>query len=209
MHDLFVCLLWSQVGFEHVAAIEFGGFGLRVFINSQGYGALRYGQLDPVSDTEFLGAGHELLHSTLYLGPRMVGEVLILLGDLGLKRRQFRVPGVPDFLGPHRIPPQHVADALIREHLGQLLIEEVQLQGPLLQQFFNLGFRNGRNVMEPLLREVFDVLAFDHAPIADEGDLVDVKPRFDLVDLCRKGLRILRIARKYFDRDWMAVLVAE
>src|SRR5713101_8403817 len=156
-----------------LAAIEFGGCCLRVFINSQGYGALRYGQLDPVSDTEFLGAGHELLHSTLYLGPRMVGEVLILLGDLGLKRRQFRVPGVPDFLGPHRIPPQHVADALIREHLGQLLIEEVQLQGPLLQQFFNLGFRNGRNVMEPLLREVFDVLAFEHAPVADKGDLVD------------------------------------
>jgi len=63
--------------------------------------------------------------------------------------------------------------------------------------------------MEPLLREVCDLLAFDHAPIADEGDRVDVKPRFDLVDLCRKGLRILRIARKDFDRDWMAVLVAE
>jgi hypothetical protein len=39
-----------------------------------------------------------------------------------LERRQFRVPGVPDFLGPHRIPPQHVAYALIRQHLGQFLI---------------------------------------------------------------------------------------
>src|SRR5947209_18547125 len=110
MHDLFVCLLWSQVGFEHVAAIEFGGFSLRVRIESQGYGALLDGQRDPVSDTELWGAGHELLHRTLYLGPRMVGELVLLLGDLGLERRQCRVPGVPDFLGTHRIPPPHVAD---------------------------------------------------------------------------------------------------
>src|SRR5438128_12521840 len=82
MHQLFVCLMWSQVGFEHVAAIEFGGFCLRVLIDSQGYGALLYGQLDPVSDTELFGAGHELLHSTLGLGARMVCEVLIVLGDL-------------------------------------------------------------------------------------------------------------------------------
>jgi len=63
--------------------------------------------------------------------------------------------------------------------------------------------------MEPLLREVVDVLAFDHAPIADEGDRVDAKPRFDLGDLSRKGLRILRMAGTDFDRDRMAVLVAE
>ena len=191
----------SQVGFEHVAAIEFGGFSLRVLIDSQGYGALRDGQLDPVSDTELFGAGYELLHSTLGLGTRMVGEVLILLGDLCPERRQFRVPGVPDFLGTHRIPPQHVADTLIREHLAQLLIEEVHLQGPVFQQCFNLGFRNGRNVMEPLLREVCDLLTFDHALVADEGDRADAKPGLDLVDLCRKGLRILRIAGKDFDRD--------
>ena len=60
-----------------------------------------------------------------------------------------------------------------------------------------------------LLREVFDLLAFKHAPVADEGDLVDAKPGFDLVDLRRKGLRILRIAGKYFDRDRMTYLVAE
>jgi hypothetical protein len=112
-------------------------------------------------------------------------------------------------LGTHRIPPQHRADALIGEHLGHLLIEEVQLQDPCAQQFFNLGFRNGRNVMEALLREVFDLLAFEHAPVTDEGDRVDAKPGFDLGDLCRKGLRILRIAGKDFDRDRLAVLVAE
>jgi hypothetical protein len=63
--------------------------------------------------------------------------------------------------------------------------------------------------MEPLLREIVDLLAFDHAPVTDEGDLVDAKPGFDLVDLCRKGLRILRIAGKDFERDRMAVLGAE
>ena len=82
-------------------------------------------------------------------------------------------------------------------------------QGPLFQQFFNLGFRNGRNVMEPLLREVFDLLAFDHAPVADEGDRLDAKPGLDLVDLCSKGVRILGMPRKHFDRDGMACLVAE
>src|SRR5215475_15539720 len=116
MHDLFVGLLWCQVGFEHVAAIEFGGFGLRALIDSQRYGALRYGQLDPVSNAQVFGAGHELAPSYLWIGTRMVGEVLVLLGDVRLERRQFRVPGVPDFLGPHRIPPQHVADARIRAH---------------------------------------------------------------------------------------------
>jgi hypothetical protein len=50
------------------------------------------------------------------------------------------------------------------------------LQGPGAQQFVNLRFRNRRNVMEPLLREVFNVLAFDHAPVTDEGNLVDAKP---------------------------------
>jgi hypothetical protein len=53
------------------------------------------------------------------------------------------------------------------------------------------------------------LLALDHAPVTDEGDLVDAKPGFDLGDLGRKGLRILRIAGKDFDGDRMAVLVAE
>jgi len=36
--------------------------------------------------------------------------------------------------------------------------------------------------MVPVLREIFDLLAFNHAPVADEGDVVDAKPRFDLGD---------------------------
>src|SRR6516165_4463644 len=163
MHGLFVCLLWRQVGFEYVAAIEFGGFSLRVLIDRQGDGALLDGQLDPVREAQLVCLCNELLQSPLDVGPRMVGEVLVLLGDVRLERDQFRVPGVPNFLGTDRIPPQHVADTLIRKHLSHLLIEEVHLQGPGAQQSFNLGFGNGRNVMEPLLGEVFDLLAFDHA----------------------------------------------
>ena len=104
---------------------------------------------------------------------------------------------------------EHVAEALIREPLGQLLIEEVHLQGPLFQQFFTLGFRHGGNGMESLLSEVFDLLALDHATVANEGDLVDAKPGLDLRKLRRKGVRILGIAGKHFDGDRMAVLVAE
>ena len=50
-----------------------------------------------------MGAGDQLLHGTLGLRARMVGEVLIGLGDLRLERGQFRVPGVSHFLGTHGI----------------------------------------------------------------------------------------------------------
>ena len=126
-----------------------------------------------------------------------------------LERGQFRVSGVPDFLGTHRIPPQHVAYALIREHLGQLLIEEVHLQGPGAQQLVNLGFGNRRNVMEPVLGKVFDLLAFDHAAVAHEGDRGDAKSALELRHLRSHGVWILRIAGKHFDGDRMPVLVAE
>ena len=92
------------------------------------------------------------------------------LATCDLERRQFRVPSVPHFLRTHGVPPQHVADALLGEHLGQLLIEELHLKGPGAQQFFNLWFGNGGNVMAPMLPEVFDLLALDHAPVADKGD---------------------------------------
>ena len=79
------------------------------------------------------------------------------------------------------------------------------MKGACPQQFFNLGFRNGRNVMAPLLDEVCDLLALDHATVADEGDLGDAKPGLDLVDLRSKGVRIWRIAGKDFDGDrWPA-----
>jgi len=63
--------------------------------------------------------------------------------------------------------------------------------------------------MEPLLGEVCDLLALDHATVADEGDLCDAKPGLDLVELRSKGLRILGIAWKDFDGDRRAGLVAE
>jgi hypothetical protein len=124
-----------------------------------------------------------------------------VLGHQSLERGEFRAPGVPHFLGTHRITSEHVAEPLIREHLGQLLIEEVHLKGPGSQQFFNLGFSNGSNVMEPLLREVFDLLALDHAPVANEGDVCDAKPGLDFRKLRRKGLRIMRIPTTTFAID--------
>jgi hypothetical protein len=57
--------------------------------------------------------------------------------------------------------------------------------------------------------EVFDLLALDHATVADEGDRGDAKPCLDLVELRSKGVRILGIAGKHFDGDRMAFLVAE
>jgi hypothetical protein len=63
--------------------------------------------------------------------------------------------------------------------------------------------------MEALLREVVDLRALDHATVTDKGDLVDAKAGFDLGDLCREGLRLLRIAGKDFDRDRLPILVTE
>ena len=40
MHQLFVGLLWSQIGFQHRTPIEFGGFLLHAGIDSQCHGAL-------------------------------------------------------------------------------------------------------------------------------------------------------------------------
>src|SRR6516162_2967503 len=58
---------------------------------------------------------------------------------------------------------------------------------------------NRRNVMEPLLGEVFDLLALDHASVTHEGDLLDAKPALELRNLGSQGVRILGIARKHFD----------
>src|SRR5215471_11545200 len=63
--------------------------------------------------------------------------------------------------------------------------------------------------MEPLLREVFDVLALEHATVANEGDVCDAKPGLDFRKLRRKGLWIMRIAWKDFDGDRLPILVAQ
>ena len=146
MDNLFGCLRWRQISFQHIAAIEFGCCCLRVLIDSH------VRERSPkVSSTQSamrsVLARATALSNTLGMGARMVCEVLVLLGNLGLEHGQLRLPGVPDFLGTHGITSEHVAEALIREHLGQLLIKEVHSKGPLFQQFFNLGFRNGGNVM--------------------------------------------------------------
>ena len=186
-----------------------GGFGLCVLLDRQRHGALRNDQCDPVSDAQLFCPSNKLLQCTLGVGARMVGEVLVLLGDMRLERGQFRVPGVSDCLGTPRIPPPHVADTVLREHLGQLLIEEVHWQDPGAQQLFHLRLRHRGNIRTPLLGEVCALLPFHHATVTNAGHCLDTKPGVDLVDLCRQGVRIWGITRKHCDRDGMAVLVAE
>jgi hypothetical protein len=63
--------------------------------------------------------------------------------------------------------------------------------------------------MEPLLGEVFDLLALDHASVTNEGNLLDAKPALELRHLRSQGLRILGVAGKDFNGDRMPLLVAE
>ena len=63
MHELFGGLRGRQVGFQHIAAIEFGGFGLRVLLDRQRHGTLHDGQFDPVSDAQLFGPSHKLLQA--------------------------------------------------------------------------------------------------------------------------------------------------
>ena len=67
----------------------------------------------------------------------MVYEVLIVLGDPRLERGQFRVPSGLDFSGPHGITPQHIAYALIREHLADYPRDILMIR--VAQRLFSLG----------------------------------------------------------------------
>jgi len=73
------------------------------------------------------------------------------------------------------------------------------VQGPDAPHWVTRGVRTRRNVLAPLRREVLALLAFDHAPVADERALLDAQPRFALVALCRQGLRRWRLAGKDFE----------
>jgi hypothetical protein len=63
--------------------------------------------------------------------------------------------------------------------------------------------------MEPLLGEVFDLLALDHTSVTNKGNLLDAKPALELCSLRSQGMRIWGIAGKHFDGDRMPLLVAE
>lgn len=139
----------------------------------------------------------------------MGGEGVVLRGTLGLERGQLRVPGVPDCLGTPGMPSAHVAEALLRAHLGHLRIKAVHVHGPLTQQVVTRRGRHGRQVMAPVLREIVDWLALHHAPGTDAGDRVDATPGFDLGALGRKGLRLVRMAGQDGARDRLAVRIAE
>ena len=63
--------------------------------------------------------------------------------------------------------------------------------------------------MEPVLGQVFDLLALDHATVANEGDRGDAKPVLQLFNLRSNGVGIWGMAREHFNRNRMSVLVAE
>jgi hypothetical protein len=203
--ELLVGLVGRQGGFADVAAIECGGFWRRVFLDRQRQGALPESQVDPVSEAPLFCLRNALLQSPLGVGPRRVGAGWGLLGDVGLEGRPCRAPGIPTCLGTDRMPTQDIADTLIRTPLSPLRIEEGHGPGPGAQQWGNLGCGNGRNGMEPRRREVFDSLAFAHAPVADPGELRDAQSCLALGALCRTGLWSWRMAGTDFDRDGRAV----
>jgi hypothetical protein len=143
------------------------------------------------------------------VGARLVGEGWVLLGDVRLERAQLRLPRVSDVVGTPGMPSEHVAEALSRQPLGPLLIEEVPLQGPDAPQFGNLGCGKRRNIMAPVRGQGFDLLALEQAPIANAGARGDTEPALQLCNLRRHGAGRVGMAREHCARDRRPVLVAE
>ena len=134
---------------------------------------------------------------------------MVRRGDLGLERGQLRVPSVPHVLGTPGMPPPHVVDALLRQHLGHLLLAEGHGPGPGAQQLFQLGFGKRRHGMEPGLGQVCDLLALAQAMVAHEGDGGDATPALALVKLRSNGAGIGGMAWEHCESNRLAVLVAE
>jgi hypothetical protein len=60
---------------------------------------------------------------------------------------------------PHAIAAQHLTHALIGLHLGQCLIEQLDLKPSLFEQPFDLPFGNGGDVVKPHLAQRLDLIA--------------------------------------------------
>ena len=147
-------------------------------------------------------------HRPLGLGARMGGAGVVLLGDLDLERRQLRVPSVPHCVRTPGVPAQHVVEALRGEPLGQRLSQERHVQGPGAPQVGHWWCGHGGPVLAPMLPEGGDVLALEHAPVADQGDHGSPKPARDLGKLRRQGARLWGLAWTHCHGDRLAVLVA-
>jgi hypothetical protein len=99
--------------------------------------------------------------------------------------------------------------AVRHDDFSQRCVEQTHLQDALAEQAFDLGLGDRGYEMKPFLLKILDLWTFDHASIADEGDLAATKTRRYLVNLRGKGLGVLGIARKDLNRQRPSKAVAQ
>src|SRR4051794_15069986 len=90
------------------------------------------------------------------------------------------------------------------------LVEQRELQGAALHQRLDRRSPQRRDPIQPGGADLLgDARLGHHAAVADQDDMVEVEPLFELVDLGSQGLRIGGVAVEDFDGDWAAVGGAE
>jgi hypothetical protein len=72
----------------------------------------------------------------------------------------------------------------------------------------HLELGNRRNGMEPVLGQVFALLALAHATVANAGERGDAQPALQLCKLRSHGAGNWGLAREHCAKNRMAVLVA-
>src|SRR3954467_514612 len=90
------------------------------------------------------------------------------------------------------------------------LVEQRELQRAALHQPLDRRSPQRRDPIQPGGADLLgDARLGDHAAVADQDDMVEVEPLFELVDLGSQGLRIGGVAVEDFDGDWAAIGGAE
>ena len=77
----------------------------------------------------------------------MLDQILVALLDQRCHTSLFAGPRGGDFLGPHRVAPQHVAYALLLD-LAQRVVKQRHLQHTAGQQRFDLRLGDGGDVVK-------------------------------------------------------------
>ena len=77
----------------------------------------------------------------------MLDQILVALLDQRCHAGLFAGPRGGDFLGPHRVAPQHVAYALLLD-LAQRVVKQRHLQHAAGQQRFDLRLGDGGDVVK-------------------------------------------------------------
>jgi hypothetical protein len=103
------------------------------------------------------------------LRPGMGVQIGIVLAHELLYRVVFVAASSGDLRGPVGMAAQDITAARIFD-LIDLIRKPRSLPDPMREEPFDLGFGQGRNVMEACLRQRSDLSTFDHAPIAHECD---------------------------------------